>query len=193
MQAKKFLSFIPNSLSILRIAFIPLFVLFYITSGSLHWVAGMLFALACFTDWLDGLVARKFGVTSKFGAFIDPVADKLVVVSALVVLIGSYGSLWLTLPGIVIVGRELLIASLREWMAEVQARSQISVNLIAKVKTAIQMVAIVILLANPPILNKPWTIIGLVLVYIATAFTLWSMVIHLRAAWGKLREGFLSE
>lgn len=153
----------------------------------------MLFALACFTDWLDGLVARKFGVTSKFGAFIDPVADKLVVVSALVVLIGSYGSLWLTLPGIVIVGRELLIASLREWMAEVQARSQISVNVIAKVKTTIQMVAIVILLANPPILNKPWTIIGLVLVYIATAFTLWSMVIHLRAAWGKLREGFLSE
>lgn len=193
MQAKKFLSFIPNSLSILRIAFIPLFVLFYITSGSLHWVAGMLFALACFTDWLDGLVARKYGVTSKFGAFIDPVADKLVVVSALVVLIGSYGSLWLTLPGIVIVGRELLIASLREWMAEVQARSQISVNVIAKVKTAIQMVAIVILLANPPILNKPWTFVGLVLVYIATAFTLWSMVIHLRAAWGKLREGFLSE
>ena len=193
MQAKPLLSFIPNSLSILRIAFIPLFVLFYITSGSLHWVAALLFALACFTDWLDGLIARQFGAATKFGAFIDPVADKLVVVSALVLLIGSYGSLWLTLPGIVIVGRELLIASLREWMAEVQARSQISVSIIAKVKTAIQMVAIIILLANPPHFDKPWTIIGLVLIYLATAFTLWSMIIHLRAAWGKLREGFLSE
>lgn len=189
-MARQLRAIIPNILSVLRIALIPLFVLFYIATRDLHWVAGMLFALACLTDWLDGYLARRLEVTSKFGAFIDPVADKLVVVSALVLLVGCYGSLWLTLPGIVIIGRELLIASLREWMAEVQARSRVSVTTIAKVKTSVQMIAIVILLANPAQLNRPWTIIGLVLIYIATALTLWSMVIHLRASWDSLRAGF---
>lgn len=193
MRSRSIRTLIPNALSVLRIGLIPLFVFMYIATSTSHWIAGLLFALACVTDWLDGLVARRLGVTTKFGAFIDPVADKLVIVSALVVLIGGYGSLWLTLPGIVIVGRELLIASIREWMAEMQERTQVSVNTIAKVKTAIQMAAIIILLSNPPALNKPWPIVGLVLIYIATAFTLWSMVIHLRAAWEKLREGFLSK
>ena len=184
---------VPNALSILRIALIPVFVLFYISTSNLHWVAGLLFAVACLTDWLDGFFARKFGVTTKFGAFIDPVADKLLVVSALVVLIGSYGSLWLTLPGIVIVGRELLIASLREWMAEMRARSQVAVTAITKVKTAIQMSAILLLLCNPPMLEKPWAIVGLVLIYVATLLTLWSMVVHLQGAWASLRKGFLNE
>ncbi len=184
---------VPNALSILRIALIPVFVLFYISTSNLHWVAGLLFAVACLTDWMDGFFARKFGVTTKFGAFIDPVADKLLVVSALVVLIGSYGSLWLTLPGIVIVGRELLIASLREWMAEMRARSQVAVTTITKVKTAIQMSAILMLLCNPPVLEKPWTIVGLVLIYVATLLTLWSMVVHLQGAWASLRKGFLNE
>lgn len=190
-MARQLRNFVPNVLSVLRIALIPLFVLFYIATRDLHWVAGVLFALACLTDWLDGFLARKFEVTTKFGAFIDPVADKLVVVSALVLLVGCYGSLWLTLPALVIIGRELLIAALREWMAEIQARSRVSVTTIAKVKTSVQMIAVVILLANPAQLNRPWTIIGLVLIYIATALTLWSMFIHLRASWESLRAGFL--
>lgn len=181
---------IPNVLSVVRIALVPLFVVFYITTRDFHWVAGMLFALACLTDWLDGFLARKLGVATKFGAFVDPVADKLVVVSALVLLVGCYGSLWLTLPGIVIIGRELLIASIREWMAEVKARSKVSVTTIAKIKTSVQMVAIVVLLANPSQFNQPWTVIGLVLLYLATALTLWSMFIHLRASWESLRAGF---
>ena len=191
MAPSKLKTLIPNTLSLLRIAFIPLIVFFYITSGSLHWVAGLLFALACLTDWFDGFIARKMGVASKFGSFIDPVADKLVIISALVILIGGYGTLWLTLPGIVIVCRELLITALREWMAEMQKRSQVAVTTIAKVKTAIQMVAIIILLSNPPEF-RPWTIVGFILIYVATAITLWSMLIHLKAAWSTLKDGFLS-
>lgn len=189
-MARPLRTLIPNVLTVLRIALIPLFVLFYIATRDLHWVAAALFALACLTDWLDGFLARRFEVTTRFGAFIDPVADKLVVVSALVLLVGCYGSLLLTLPALVIIGRELLIASLREWMAQVKAQSRVSVNTITKVKTSVQMIAIVILLANPAQLNRPWTIIGLVLIYIATALTLWSMFIHLRASWASLKAGF---
>ena len=152
----------------------------------------MLFAIASITDLLDGYIARRTGKTSSFGTFLDPTADKLTVISALVLLVGMHGELWLTLPGLVIVCRELLVSSLREWMAERQVRSQVAVTEISKAKTVVQMVAIVILLSNAPVFNL-WTILGYIFIYIATALTLWSMFVHLRSAWPVLRSDFIEK
>lgn len=184
--------FSPNTLSLLRILLIPIFVLIYIFSDTHQWIAGLLFAIASITDLLDGYVARRTGKTSSFGTFLDPTADKLTVISALVLLVGMHGELWLTLPGLVIVCRELLVSSLREWMAERQVRSQVAVTDISKAKTVVQMIAIVILLSNAPVFNL-WTILGYVFIYIATALTLWSMFVHLRSAWPVLRSDFIEK
>lgn len=184
--------FSPNTLSLLRILLIPVFVLIYIFSDTHQWIAGLLFAIASITDLLDGYIARRTGKTSSFGTFLDPTADKLTVISALVLLVGMHGELWLTLPGLVIVCRELLVSSLREWMAERQVRSQVAVTEISKAKTVVQMVAIVILLSNAPVFNL-WTILGYIFIYIATALTLWSMFVHLRSAWPVLRSDFIEK
>lgn len=185
--------FSPNSLSLLRILLIPIFVLFYIFSGTHQWIAGLLFAIASITDLLDGYLARRTGKTTSFGTFLDPTADKLTVISALVLLVGMHGNLWLTLPGLVIVCRELLVSSLREWMAERQVRQQVAVNTISKAKTLVQMVAIVILLSNPPMFKFPWIFLGYILIYVATGLTLWSMFLHLRSAWPVLRSDFFEK
>lgn len=184
--------FSPNTLSLLRILLIPIFVLIYIFSDTHQWIAGLLFAIASITDLLDGYLARRTGQTSRFGTFLDPTADKLTVISALVLLIGMHGELWLTLPGLVIVCRELLVSSLREWMAERQVRSQVAVTEISKAKTVVQMVAIVILLSNEPALSV-WTVLGYIMIYVATALTLWSMFMHLRSAWPVLRSDFIDK
>ena len=185
--------FSPNTLSLLRILLIPVFVLVYIFSDTHQWVAGLLFAVASITDLLDGYLARRTGTTSRFGTFLDPTADKLTVIAALVLLVGMHGNLWLTLPGLVIVCRELLVSSLREWMAERQVRAQVAVNTVSKLKTVVQMVAIVILLSNSAMIKFPWTWLGYILIYIATALTLWSMFLHLRSAWPVLRSDFLDK
>ncbi|MCE2423701.1 MAG: CDP-diacylglycerol--glycerol-3-phosphate 3-phosphatidyltransferase [Pseudomonadales bacterium] len=183
---------LPNILTITRIALVPVFALVYIATEGYYWIASMLFAAAAFTDWLDGYLARKLDQTTPFGAFLDPVADKLIVVTALVLLIGNHASLLLTLPGVIIVGREIVISALREWMAEMNRRGLVAVSWMARVKTGLQMIAIFILLANPPVMNRPWVILGLVLLYVAALLTIWSMVIYGRAAWPTLKEG-LSE
>ncbi|MYD98372.1 MAG: CDP-diacylglycerol--glycerol-3-phosphate 3-phosphatidyltransferase [Gammaproteobacteria bacterium] len=180
---------LPNILTIARIALVPVFALVYILTEGYYWIASMLFAAAAFTDWLDGYLARKLDQTTPFGAFLDPVADKLIVVTALVLLIGNHASLWLTLPGVIIIGREIVISALREWMAEMNRRGLVAVSWMARVKTGLQMLAIFILLANPPVMNRPWVILGLVLLYAAALLTIWSMVIYGRAAWPTLREG----
>ena len=185
--------FSPNTLSLLRVLLIPVFVLVYIFSDTHQWVAGVLFAVASITDLLDGYLARRTGTTSRFGTFLDPTADKLTVISALVLLVGMHGNLWLTLPGLVIVCRELLVSSLREWMAERQVRSQVAVTTISKAKTVVQMLAIVILLSNPPMFKFPWTFFGFIFIYVATALTLWSMFMHLRSAWPVLRSDFIEK
>ena len=179
---------IPNIITGARIALIPLFVLFYIVADELIWIAGVLFAIASLSDWLDGYLARKMELTTRFGEFLDPVADKLIVVVALVVLVGQHATLWLTLPGVVIVGRELFISALREWMAEVNRRGDVSVTNLTKVKTTVQMIAVTILLCNPPVLDRPWVIVGLVMIYLAAGMTLWSMIAYLQAAWGTIKE-----
>lgn len=181
---------LPNVLTIARIGLVPVFALAYLSTENYHWIAALLFATAAFTDWLDGFLARRLDQTTLFGAFLDPVADKLIVVTALVLLIGGHASLWMTIPGLVIIGREIVISALREWMAEMNRRGVVTVSWIARVKTTLQMVAVVILFANAPEMGRPWVIVGLVLLYAAAVITIWSMVIYLRAAWPTLKDGF---
>jgi CDP-diacylglycerol--glycerol-3-phosphate 3-phosphatidyltransferase len=183
---------LPNLLTLSRILLIPFFVLVYVIPGAGTYVyAAALFALAAFTDWLDGYLARRLNQTTPFGAFLDPVADKLIVVSALAVLIGHHASLWMTLPATVIIGREIVISALREWMAEMNRRGVVKVNWIGRVKTTLQMIAIVVLLAQPPSFQQPWVVAGYAMLHAAALLTLWTMVLYLRAAWPTLRSGFV--
>ncbi len=180
---------IPNLLTLLRIFLIPVFVLVYLLPY--EWcllAAAGIFTLASVTDWFDGYLARRLNQSTKFGAFLDPVADKLMVAVALVLLVDAYGTVHLTVPAMVIVGREIVISALREWMAELGKRASVAVSMIGKLKTAFQMVAIILLLASPPAAS--WALVGIALLYGAAILTLWSMVIYLRAAWSDLTEDF---
>jgi len=178
---------LPNLLTISRIVLIPFFVLFFylpVEWGML--AATLIFMLAAFTDWLDGFLARRWQQTSALGAFLDPVADKLMVATALVLIVQADPEFWLALPAVVIIGREITISALREWMAELGARAHVAVSEIGKVKTAAQMGAITLLIYRDDILGVPVYTIGMVLLYIAVLLTLWSMAIYLRAAWPQL-------
>ena len=166
----------------------PVFVAVYLVPGAFIWAAAV-FTVAAITDGLDGYLARRWQQTTAFGAFLDPVADKLIVVSALALLIGSHTSVWMTLPGLIIIGREVVISALREWMAEMNRRGLVRVTWLGKLKTVLQMIAIIILLANPPILERPWVIVGYVLMYVAVILTLWSMAVYIKAAWPTLLAG----
>jgi CDP-diacylglycerol--glycerol-3-phosphate 3-phosphatidyltransferase len=182
---------LPNLLTLLRIALIPVFVvIFYLPVAWASEVAALIFMLAGFTDWLDGYLARKLGQTSAFGAFLDPVADKLMVAVALVLLVDvnptPFSGIFLALPAAVIIGREIVISALREWMAEIGERAQVAVSVIGKIKTSAQMLAILLLIYREPMGELPTAQIGFVLLYIAAGLTLWSMVIYLRAAWPTL-------
>ena len=184
----------PNLLTLLRIVLIPLFVLvYYLPSPWGHEVATWLFVLAGITDWLDGYFARRLQQFSPFGAFLDPVADKLMVAAALVVLLANPEVLQRVLDArlfafvvLVIVGREIAVSALREWMAELGNRSHVAVSFIGKVKTTAQMVAIPFMIWQEPIWSLPIFRIGEWLLYVAAGLTLWSMVVYLRAAWPSL-------
>jgi len=182
----------PNLLTLLRIALIPLFVVAYYwwPHGGGNRVAMAIFVLAAITDWLDGYLARRLGQHSHFGAFLDPVADKLMVATALVVLLSDPNVLayahsvkLFTLGVAVIVGREIAVSGLREWMAEVGKRSHVSVSVLGKVKTASQMLAIPFLLWRHELVGLPTFRVGEVLLGMAAVLTLWSMILYLRAAW----------
>lgn len=178
---------IPNLLTVLRVLLIPVFILlFYLPFGWSYWAASAVFSIAAATDWLDGYLARRWEQSTPFGAFLDPVADKLMVAVALVLLVDEHSNLWLTLPAAIIIGREIVVSALREWMAELGARAQVAVSKLAKWKTAAQMVALIILLANPPTFTA-WVVLGYVLLIIAAVLTLWSMAQYLLAAWPHLR------
>lgn len=180
---------IPNILTILRVLLIPVFIaLFYMPFSWSYWAASGVFALASLTDWLDGYLARRLGQSTPFGAFLDPVADKLMVAVALVLLVEEHANLWLTLPAAVIIGREIVVSALREWMAELGARARVAVSNLGKWKTAAQMASLIILLGNPPRLDF-WVGLGYALLMIAGVLTLWSMVQYLRAAWPHLSNG----
>ena len=178
----------PNLLTLLRIGIIPFFVvIFFLPFVWAHYFAAVIFALACLTDWLDGFLARKLGQFSPFGAFFDPVADKLLVSASLLLLVGSPNLHYITIPAIVIVGREIVISALREWMAELGQRASMAVSFVGKVKTTLQMVAITMLLAFHQ--TSTWYgLLGTVLLYVAAILTIWSMMEYLKIAWPELTK-----
>ncbi|XGA81183.1 CDP-diacylglycerol--glycerol-3-phosphate 3-phosphatidyltransferase [Halomonas sp. CH40] len=176
---------IPNILTLIRIAFIPLLVvLFYLPYSWSMPTAAVLFGLASITDWLDGYLARRWDQSTPFGAFLDPVADKLMVAIALALLIERFDSWLLTLPALVIIGREIVISALREWMAEMGNRGMVAVSWIGKIKTTLQMVSIFILIAFPP--GHAIASVGIITLFVAAGLTLWSMIQYLQAAWPHL-------
>lgn len=171
----------------MRIFLIPIFVLvFYLPIESSHILSASIFALACATDWLDGYLARTLQQVSPLGKFLDPVADKLVVAVALVLLVGDSHVPYLAIPAAIIVGREIVISALREWMAEMGKRTSVAVSYIGKFKTLIQMLSLVLLLAYQP--GGPiWLgLLGYILLYLAAALTIWSMCVYLKVAWPDL-------
>ncbi|WP_312934792.1 CDP-diacylglycerol--glycerol-3-phosphate 3-phosphatidyltransferase [Pseudomonas sp.] len=180
---------IPNLLTVLRVLLIPIFILlFYMPFHWSYMAASTVFAIAAATDWLDGYLARRLQQSTPFGAFLDPVADKLMVAVALVLLVQVHANFWLTLPAAIIICREIVVSALREWMAEIGARAHVAVSNWGKWKTAAQMLALVILLGNPPIVGF-WVILGYGLLLVSAGLTLVSMVHYLIAAWPHLRDG----
>lgn len=180
---------LPNLLTLLRILLIPVFVLlFYLPVQWSYLASAVVFSVAGITDWLDGYLARKLEQSTPLGAFLDPVADKLMIVIALALLIERYDSPVFTLPAVVIIGREIVISALREWMAELGKRTSVAVSYVGKVKTVFQILAIIGLLLSSP--NAPLMIYSasMALMYIAALLTLWSMLIYLKAAWPDLRS-----
>ena len=175
---------LPNYLTLLRIVLVPIFVIvFYLPSYWSRIAAAVIFALAAFTDWLDGFLARSWDQTSTLGAFLDPVADKLLVVVALSLLLADRNLPFLAIPAAIIIGREIVISGLREWMSEIGKRTSVAVSFVGKIKTAIQMLALVILIAHHENSTFAFTMLGYTLFYLAAALTVWSMSVYLRAAW----------
>ncbi len=186
---------IPNLLTSLRIIFIPvLVVVFYLFPQDWRYLtSAIIFAVASATDWLDGYLARRLGQMTPFGAFLDPVADKLLVAVALILLVEIHASAILAIPAMVIVGREIVVSALREWMAQYSNKRSMAVSFIAKVKTTFQMVAIILLLAGGPGFESLVVQVGYVLLYLAAALTLWSMYQYLKIAWPDLSSGMKND
>jgi CDP-diacylglycerol--glycerol-3-phosphate 3-phosphatidyltransferase/cardiolipin synthase len=180
---------LPNTLTWLRILMIPaIFVLFNLPYWWKDPAACAAFALAGITDSLDGYFARKWGLTSRLGAFLDPVADKLIVATALVLIVSGDPTSWfLVVVAIVIIGREIAVSALREWMAEIGARGRIKVSMWGKIKTIMQIVGLSFLLYRRDLFGLPIYKLGLILTGIAAVLTLWSMFLYLRLAWPELR------
>ena len=184
----------PNILTLLRIALIPVFVLVYFLPNTwANMESAGFFLLAALTDWLDGYLARKLNQSSAFGAFLDPVADKLMVAAALILIVANphlrpalMSAPLFSVVVLIIIGREIAVSALREWMAEVGKRKSVAVSYVGKFKTAVQMVAILLLLYERPILGMPAFRIGEILLYLAAGLTLWSMGVYLKAAWPEL-------
>ena len=180
---------IPTNLTLLRIALIPLLmVVFYLPWSYSNIACTVIFIMAGITDWLDGYLARKMQLETQFGAFLDPVADKLMVAFVLVLIVQQQATPYLAVPAAIIIGREITIASLREWMAEIGQRAKVKVSSLGKWKTTAQMVAIVMLLYREDLFGIPVNTIGFVLLYIAAVLTLWSMINYLCAAVTAIRE-----
>lgn len=180
---------VPNILTMLRILLVAfLVVFFYMPVPFNHEISASLFFLAAITDWLDGILARRFKQITSLGAFLDPVADKLIVGTALGLLISLYPYSWVTLPSIIIICREILVSALREWMAEIGQRSVVKVSFIGKIKTVAQMSAIFILLLNSKDLEDMWVILGFLLLYLAVILTVYSTFLYLSAAYKAIKK-----
>ena len=180
---------LPNTLTWTRIAAIPLIILlFYMPYWWADPAAGLLFGAAGITDSLDGYFARRLGQISRLGAFLDPVADKLIVAVALVLLVSKDARALIVLTAVVIIGREITISALREWMAEIGARGRVAVSQLGKYKTILQIVGLAMMLYRIQLFGLPTYRLGVVLTEVAAVLTLISMVLYLRAAWPELRR-----
>ena len=188
---------VPTMLTLLRMLLIPVLVLvFYLPFNWTNFAAAFVFILASVTDWLDGWIARAYNQSSAFGAFLDPVADKLMVAVALLLIVQKHPTPWMALWAAVIIGREIAVSALREWMAELGQRAKAKVATIGKIKTIVQMVALTFLLYFEPlrfaIAGRTWSIpvfmIGDWMLAVAALLTLWSGLAYLHAAWPTLRE-----
>ena len=188
---------IPTALTLFRILLLPVMVIvFYSPFSGSNIAAAIIFIAAAITDWLDGFIARRWNMGSAFGEFLDPVADKLMVAVALILLV-SYDPpmlelfafdphVGITLAAAVIVGREITISALREWMAEVGARAKVAVSSIGKIKTIFQMTGLSMMLFREDVWFIPAFEMGFYCLVAAAALTLWSMIVYLRAAWPEL-------
>jgi CDP-diacylglycerol--glycerol-3-phosphate 3-phosphatidyltransferase len=186
---------LPNALTWFRVVAIPLVVAVFFGPELFGWqetwarpASAWLFGLAGITDYFDGYLARRLGLTSNFGAFLDPVADKLIVSTALVLLVQADPQITLALVAAVIIGREITVSALREWMSQIGARAHVAVSIVGKWKTTLQIIGISLMLYREPLLTLPVYRIGEWLVYVAAAITLWSMIDYLRAAWPAMRD-----
>ena len=179
---------IPNLLTLFRLFLIPVFILcFYSGADNARFWAAFVFWLAAITDALDGYLARRLQQSTPFGAFLDPVADKVMVAVALVLVATDSVSLWVTIPAIIMISREIVISALREWMAELGKRANVAVSNLGKYKTIAQMLALIGLIWRPEHWLVSWfSPVGMLLLYIATVLTIWSMYDYLRAAWRDL-------
>lgn len=187
---------VPNLLTLLRILLIPFFfVVYVIDAGWSNQVATFIFVVAAITDWLDGYMARRLNQYTTFGAFLDPVADKLIVATALVMLATDQKVLDLVISVplfaaavAIIIGREIAISALREWMAELGKRASVAVSYIGKVKTTLQLIAISLLVYQESLFGLPVFALGELLLFVAAALTLYSMIVYLKAAWPVLTD-----
>lgn len=176
---------LPNILSLFRVVLVPVFLVFYFSGVSNFWCAFVVW-LAAVTDYFDGYLARALQLQTSFGAFIDPVADKLIVCSVLVVLAYDYQSAWITIPAVIIISREITISALREWMAEKGKRAVVKVSSLGKYKTTSQMLALIGLVWKPEGYLAFLHVIAYALYFIACILTVWSMVEYLYAAFKEM-------
>jgi CDP-diacylglycerol--glycerol-3-phosphate 3-phosphatidyltransferase len=184
---------LPNILTSIRVLLIPLMVvIFYLPVYWASFGAAVVFWVACVTDYWDGYLARKMNLMTPFGAFLDPVADKLIVVISLMIVVERDQTLWLTIPALIIVAREVIISALREWMAEMGKRGNVAVSNLGKIKTFLQMFAITGMLGIEPsdsgafIASDGWYVAAIFSIVVAAILTLWTMLSYLRAAWPEL-------
>ncbi len=187
---------LPNILTLIRLGLIPVFIiLFYLPSPQSNLYAAIVFIVAALTDFVDGYLARKLKLTTKFGAFLDPVADKIIVCTALILIVEHYSlypdqiyhylGKFITIPAMIIIAREITVSALREWMAELGKRASVAVSWIGKWKTTIQLVAIAGLIwRNDEIMIYA----GVIALNIATVLTIWSMLMYLKAGWVYMKD-----
>ena len=185
----------PNLLTLFRMALIPVVVVLYFMPIAGVYVTAV-FLLAGLTDWLDGYLARRLEQTSQFGEFLDPVADKLVVAAVLVLLVSDGDVLarvvsqkLFIVAVVVIIGREIAVSALREWVAQSGARAGMAVSTLGKVKTTMQIIAIALLLYSQDLVGFPTLLVGELMLYVASALTIWSMVGYLKSAWPAISSG----
>ena len=174
---------VPTILTATRILLLPVILaVFYLKTPWARPLCCAIFLLAAITDWLDGYLARKWNIESDFGAFLDPVADKLMVATVLILVVEDAASWWITVPAIIIISREITISALREWMASVGSRAKVAVSYLGKLKTTMQITALAMLLHKIDLLGLPIYKMGIAALYVAAALTIWSMVDYLMAA-----------